>query len=136
MTGDVDADLEIRQLVVLSEGCMDAVVLVRWELRREKEHRSEKWLDRQNRKIDGAMRAFQDLVKKRKEEGGVYLVGKELSLADVAVVCAVGFVEFCGLREGWREKYVEMSEWWAELDEREGFKETRPVAFELTEQVV
>jgi glutathione S-transferase len=136
VTGDIDADLEIRQIVVLCEGCLDAIVLNRWEERREEDKQSKLWLDRQNRKVDGAMRAFHEMVGKRREEGKEYLVGEELTLADIAVVVTVGWVEWAGLREGWREKYGLLREWWEKLDARKEFAETRPVMFELTEQVV
>jgi glutathione S-transferase len=92
ITGDVDADLEIRQIVVLCEGCLDAIVLNRWEGRRDQDKQSQLWMDRQNRKVDGAMRAFYEMVSKRTHEGKEYLVGEELTLADIAVVVTVGGV--------------------------------------------
>lgn len=63
LTGDVDLDLEIRQLVVLAEGLMDAIVLGNFEKRRGEEKISRKWLERQDRKLDGAMRAFSEMVR-------------------------------------------------------------------------
>jgi glutathione S-transferase len=136
ITGDVDADLEIRQIVVLCEGCLDAIVLNRWEGRRDQDKQSQLWMDRQNRKVDGAMRAFHEMVSKRTQGGKEYLVGEELTLADIAVVVTVGWVDWAGIREGGGENYGDLKKWWENLDARKEFAETRPVMFDLTEQVV
>jgi glutathione S-transferase len=136
ITGEIDADLEIRQIVVLSEGCLDAIVLNRWEGRREASKHSQLWMNRQNRKVDGALRAFNDMVIARKAASQEYLVGDELTIADIAVVCTVGWIEWAKIREGWEDKYPVLKEWVEKLDNRREFAETRPVMFNLTETVV
>jgi glutathione S-transferase len=136
LTGDVDLDLEIRQIVVLCEGCLDAIVLNRWEGRRDEDKRSTLWTERQDRKIDGAMRAFHEMVSKRVEQGKEFLVGEEITLADIAVVCTVGWVQWAGIREGWEVEYGALKDWVEGLDARKEFVETRPVMFDLKEAVV
>lgn len=136
ITGDIDQDLDIRQIVVLSEGCLDAIVIHRWEGRRDAEKQSKLWLDRQNRKIDGYMRAFNDMIGERKSAGKEYLVGEELTIADIAVVCTVGFIDFTAMRPDWKSKYGALADWYDNLDARKEFEETRPTMFNLTETVV
>lgn len=136
ITGDVDKDLEIRQIVVLSEGCLDAIVIHRWESRRDEDKQSTLWLDRQNRKVDGAMRAFNEMIQARKDAGKKYLVSDDLTIADIAVVCTVGFIDFSGMRDDWKSKYAALAEWFDEIDGRQEFEETRPVMFDLKESVV
>lgn len=136
ITGDIDKDLEIRQIVVLAEGCLDAVVINRFEARREPGQQSKLWMDRQNRKIDGALRAFNDLISARVNAGKEYLVGDELSIADIAAVCTVGWIGWAGVRQDWGEKYPVMKKWIEGLDGRKEFEETRPVMFDLKEDVV
>ncbi|KAH7355507.1 glutathione S-transferase domain-containing protein [Pyrenochaeta sp. MPI-SDFR-AT-0127] len=136
ITGDLDQDLEIRQIVVLSEGCLDAIVINRFESRREEAVRSKPWMDRQNRKIDGAMRAFDDMVSGRKNAGKEYLVGDDLTIADIAVICTIGFIDFAGMRPEWKTKYATLANWFDKLDARKEFEETRPVMFDLKETVV
>lgn len=136
ITGDVDLDLEIRQIVVLSEGCLDAIVLSNFEKRRDAAKQSSVWLDRQERKIDGAMRAFSEMVEARVRRGKEYLVGEELTIADIAAVCTVGFVDWLGIREGWDAKYPVLAGWVRGLDGRREFVESRPVMFDLREAVV
>jgi glutathione S-transferase len=136
ITGDVDLDLQIRQIVVLSEGCLDAFVLQNFERGRDPDKQSKLWLDRQNRKIDGAMRAFSELVSARKDAGKDYLVGDDLSIADIAVVCTIGGIEFMDIRPGWKDMYPVLASWFEELDGRKEFVETRPVMFDLKQAVV
>ncbi|KAH7408801.1 hypothetical protein DE146DRAFT_388590 [Phaeosphaeria sp. MPI-PUGE-AT-0046c] len=135
-TGDIDDDLEISQIVTLSEGCLDAIVLLRWEGRRAPDVQSTLWTDRQNRKVDGAMRAFNDLVLEMREKGKEYLVGEEMTIADIAVVCAVEWVEWAKLREGWGDEYPRLREWVQKLGGGKEFVETRPEMFALSEKVV
>ncbi|KAL5119267.1 hypothetical protein ACEQ8H_002754 [Pleosporales sp. CAS-2024a] len=136
ITGDVDLNLQIKQIVVLAEGCLDAIVLNRWEGRRDPDKQSAPWKDRQNRKIDGAMRAFNDMVVKCVDAGKDYLVGEELTIADIAAVSCVGWVAWAGIRPDWADKYPVLKTWWERLDARSEFAETRPVMFDLSEKVV
>lgn len=58
------------------------------------------------------------------------------SIADISVGCAMEWVDFLGFCEDWREQYPELADWWAKVQERETFKETVPVMFEMKEPVV
>lgn len=129
ITGDLDTDLQLRQIQVLSEGVMDAVVLAFFEKARE--HQSESWLSRQTRKIDGGFRAMEELAKK-KPAGSDYLFKDQLTIADIAVVCAVGFCDFNGAVKDWKDKYPALAKYWKTIDEGlESFRETRPVMFDV-----
>ena len=46
------------------------------------------------------MRVFNDMVVKRQERGEQYLVGKELTIADIAIVCALGSIDWMDVRKG------------------------------------
>ena len=135
LTGDLDLDLKARQILVLSEGVLDAFVLAFFERARSDEARSQAWLDRQTRKIDGGMRAFDGLVKSR---SGEYLIGdgKTYTSADIALVCAVSQVDFSGFRPEWKEQYPELTKWWQAMDEREHYASTRPFMFSLKTDTV
>lgn len=136
LPGNLDGDLAAKQIVVLSVGCMDAIVLTRWEGRRDEAQRSQKWIARQDRKIDGAMRAFDEYVVAAEKEGREFLVGGELTIADIAVVSAVGFVDFGEVRPGWKKEHPKLAAYFERVDAREEFVDTRPVMFDLKEQVV
>ncbi len=74
----------------LADGLLDAGVLVRLETtQRPAEHRHEPWVARQRRKVaavlDHAERALDDRP---------WLVGNRLTLADIALGCATGWLAF------------------------------------------
>lgn len=100
----------------------------------EGERQSQKWIDRQNRKIDGAMRAFNGFVEATRD--AQFVIGKEISIADIGIVCVVGSVEFLELRPGWRGQYPVLSSYFDHLDQMPVFQETRPVMFDIKEEVV
>lgn len=79
------------------------------------------------------MRAYSEYVKAAK---GGWIVGSTYSIADISVGCAIEWVDFFGICEGWKEQYPELATYWAALKERETFKETVPVMFEMKEPVV
>lgn len=138
LTGDVDLDLKARQIQVLSEGVMDAFVLKFFEGAKGEGKASKEWMERQERKIAGGLRAMNELVKREKE--GEYLVGdgKTYTIADIAVACAVGHLNFAGELPGaeadgedWKAQYPELAEWFQKMDAREHFASTRPVMFDI-----
>ncbi|KAF2621113.1 glutathione S-transferase [Macroventuria anomochaeta] len=134
LPGDLDGNLLAKQIVALSVGCMDALVLSGWEMRRKKEQQSQKWIERQIRKVDGSMRAFNDYVEAA--NGRPYVLGKEISIADIGIACAVGGIDFVGLRPGWQRQYPALSEYCGRLDRLKEFQDTKPIMFNITEQVV
>ena len=134
ITGDIDTDLKLEQVQVLSQGVMDAVVLAFFERMREK--KSEAWEARQTRKVQGGFRAFEQLAKARAKDSD-YLFASQLTIADIAVVCAVGFTDFNGFDKAWKEKYPALAAYWEKLDERESFASTRPQMFDIkTDEVI
>ena len=135
LTGNIDLDLKARQILVLSEGVLDAFVLEFFEVARDESKRSQEWMGRQARKIDGGMVAFDELVKSRK---GEYLIGdgKTYTIADIAVVCAVSQIDFGAIRPDWKAKHPDLEQWWKGMDEREHFVSTRPVMFDIKTNTV
>ena len=134
ITGDIDTDLKLEQVQVLSQGVMDAIVLAFFEKARES--KSEAWEARQTRKVRGGFKAFEELAKgKAKDED--YLFANRLTIADIAVVCAVGFADFNGFDREWKEKYPALAAYWKKLDERGSFASTRPQMFDIeTDKVI
>lgn len=100
------------------------------------ERKSEEWMSRQLRKVNGTIKALNELVKAR--GGRRFLVGEELTIADIAAGAMLGLMNMGETQFGlikWKEDYpdlVKYSEW---LEEKESFKATRPVMFDLKEKV-
>lgn len=135
LTGDIDTDLKARQIQTLAQGVLDAFVLRFFETARPQEKQSEEWMTRQNRKIDGGFGAFEKLAGSR-TAGQDYPLGGDLTIADIALVCAVAQVDFTQIRPGWREEYPELRKYWEKIEQRESFKQTTPVMFDLNTNTV
>lgn len=134
LPGGLDANLRAKQIVSLCVGSQDAVVNAGWEMRRKKEKQSHEWMDRHLRKVDGAMQEFNNIV--RNAKGKAYVVGNEITIADIGIVCAVGGIDFTGLRPEWRNQHPVLSEYFDNLHQLKEFQVTKPVMFDITEEVV
>lgn len=134
MPESLDEQLLVRQIQILADGACDAMGLAFFETARG-QLKSQEWYDRQLRKVSGVLKAVDELVK---ESGGDFLVGREYSVADIAVGAMLGMMNMVETQYGliqWTERYPEVKRYWETLEERDSFKETQPVMFELTEKV-
>jgi len=134
LPGDLDGDLLAKQIAVLSSACMDALVIYGWELRRKQEQQNQKWKDRQLRKLEGSMRAFSKYVEAAK--GKPYVLGTEITIADIGIVCAVDGIDFTKARPEWKVQHPDLAEYVARLNQLGVFQDTKPVMFDITEEVV
>lgn len=103
----------------LADGIMDAAVLRMMEARRAPEHQSKTALAHQEGKIDRAM-AYADA-----RVGAGLLFGSSLSLADIALVAALEYVDF-RYPHAWRASHPKLERWHSALAERASFVATRP----------
>ncbi|CAK4027991.1 glutathione S-transferase [Lecanosticta acicola] len=135
ITGDVDTDLKARQIQTLAQGILDAYVLVFFESSRPQDKQSSEWMARQNRKIDGGLKAFEELVKKR-ESGSEYLLANQFTIADIALSCCIAQIDFGKMRPQWQEEYPELKKYWEKMETKESFKQTTPVMFDIRRDTV
>ena len=131
MPDDVDERLRAKQLAVIADGICDALVLSFFENSRG-ERKSEEWMARQTRKIEGGLKALAEVVGKRQ---GEFLVGGRLSLADLAVV---SMIDFLRLNQHPALKPYEkvLFPYADKLDERDAFEQTKPFMFEIKDKIV
>lgn len=134
LPGDLDGNLLAKQIVALTVGSQGAVVTCGWEMRRKKEMQSQKWIDRHLRKVDGAMRAFNNFIEEA--EGRPYVLGNKITIAEIGIVCAVGGIDLTGFRPEWRKQHPALSEYFDNLHQLKEFQETKPPMFDMTEEVV
>lgn len=108
MPSSIDSQLHVRQIQVLADGACDAMGLVFFENSRGEERKSHPWYDRQMRKVEGALRACDEMVRK---SHGAFLVGNEFSVADIAVGAMLGMMNMVETKFGilkWLEVYPEL----------------------------
>ena len=113
---------EVRTWEALADGVVDALILTRLEqTQRPPEQQSQKWIDRQLQKVDTGVRAMSlGLGEKPWCNGHAY------SLADIAVGCALGYLDFRFAHIDWRGQYSNLARLNEKLASRPSFVDTQP----------
>lgn len=116
---------EAKTWEALADGLLDAAILARleatWPGRKESE-RSQAWIDRQLKKINDSLRAMDRALSDRS-----HCLGTHLSLADIAVGCALGYLDFRFPNIDWRSEHPNLGALYERLSQRQSFKDTAPV---------
>ncbi|MBT9507480.1 glutathione S-transferase C-terminal domain-containing protein [Rhodoferax sp.] len=116
---------EIKTWEALADGLLDAALLARMEATwtgRTKAQRSQAWIDRQLGKIDASLKAMSKGLGDKPFCAGIYL-----SLADIAVGCALGYLDFRFPQIDWRNEYPNLVKLHDKLMQRSSFADTVPV---------
>ncbi|WP_294769332.1 glutathione S-transferase C-terminal domain-containing protein [uncultured Rhodoferax sp.] len=115
---------EIKTWEALADGLMDAAILARLEATwagRTKAQRSQAWIDRQMRKVTDALKAMDRGLGEKAFCGGIHL-----SLADIAVGCALGYLDFRFPQIDWRTEHPNLAKLYEKLAQRPSFADTIP----------
>ena len=115
---------EVKTWEALADGLMDAAVAARLEATwagRTKAQRSQAWIDRQLGKINEALKAMSRGLGDKPFCGGIHL-----TLADIAVGCALGYLDFRFPQIDWRSEYPNLVRLHDKLMLRPSFADTVP----------
>jgi glutathione S-transferase len=119
---DADGRLEVKRWEALADGTMDAVSASLYEMRfHDQATRSQAWLDRQRSKIDGGFAALEKMLGNRP-----WCVGDEMTLADIAIACHLGFVMLRASHFFSRDACPNLARLWQTMEGRESLKKTAP----------
>ena len=111
----------VRRWEALADGCIDAAIAVVMESRRPGELQNAEWIARQQGKVDRALRVMsEDLA----ERG--WCTGEAYNLADIAVGCALGYLELRMPELNWRKQYPNLGKLFDKVSKRASFKATVP----------
>ncbi|WP_338845469.1 glutathione S-transferase C-terminal domain-containing protein [Massilia sp. W12] len=114
---------EIKCWEALADGVLDAGVLIFLErTRRPVEQQNEEWLQRQMGKIEAGLKTMSEMLGETP-----FCAGNHYTLADVAVGCALGWLNFRFQQIDWRTPYPNLARLFDKLSERQSFKDTIPV---------
>jgi glutathione S-transferase len=116
---------EVKTWEALADGLLDAAILARLEATwtgRTEAQRSQAWIDRQLGKIDATLIAMSRGLGEKP-----YCSGIHLSLADIAVGCAVGYLDFRFPQIAWRTEFPNLLRLHDKLMLRPSFAGTVPV---------
>ena len=113
--------IEVRRWEALSDGVLDAGVLVRRELARPEGERSPAWIERQQKKINAGLKMMaQDLG------DNPWCAGHGYTLADISVGVCLGWLAFRFPEMTWRESQPSLARLMTKLEERPSFADTAP----------
>jgi len=116
---------EIKTWEALADGLMDAAILARLEATwagRTKAQRSQAWIDRQMGKVHDALKAMSQGLGEKP-----FCAGIHLTLADIAVACAIGYLDFRFPQIPWRDEYPNLVKLHDKMLQRPSFADTLPV---------
>ncbi len=115
---------EVRTWEALADGLLDAAILARLEATwagRSAEQRSQAWIDRQMTKMRTAVEAIAIGVADKP-----WCTGIHMTLADIAVGCALGYLDFRFPDLAWREQHTNLVRLADKLNARQSFIDTAP----------
>lgn len=115
---------EVKTWEALADGVLDALILARLEATwggRSAEQRSQAWVDRQIAKTHASLAAMD-----RGLGDKPFCHGVHLSLADIAVGCALGYLDFRFAHIDWRASHPNLARLHDKLMQRPSFSDSRP----------
>jgi glutathione S-transferase len=110
----------VRRWEALADGVLDAGLLVRYESLRDKKEQSKAWSDKQLARMKRG-------VEQISKEIGAYCHAERYSLADIAVACCIGWLDF--RKPGgvdWRGEYAPVARHYDRMMERPAIADTVP----------
>ena len=117
--------VEVRTWEALADGMIDALILARLEQTwsgRSDEQRCPAWVDRQMDKMHASLKAMsKGLGDKPWCSAGIHF-----TLSDIAVGCALGYLDFRFAHIDWRDEYPNLKRLAEKLATRQSFIDTAP----------
>lgn len=115
---------EVKTWESLADGVLDAAILARLEATwsgRHDDQRCQAWIDRQLAKVTAALHAMSHGLGDKS-----FYTGTHLSLADIAVGVALGYLDFRFPDINWREPHPNLHKLYDKLMLRPSFIDTKP----------
>ena len=117
---------EVKTWEALADGVLDALLLARREATwagRTKAQRSQAWSDRQMVKVHASLDAMAKGLGDKP-----FCAGIHLSLADIAVGCALGYLDFRFASIDWRTSHPNLARLYEKLAQRPSFSDSAPAS--------
>lgn len=111
---------KILTLQATADGLLDAGVAARYEMAlRPKEYQWDGWFQAQMKKVVGCLNAI--------EKNSPALVTTKLTIAEIAIACALGFLDYRFPEMDWRSQYPETAAWFGQVNHLSVIKNSVPV---------
>lgn len=115
--------LVVKRWEALADGISDAAATIFLERKRAAERQDENWIARQQGKIDRGLAALSDELGDKP-----WCTGEAYNLADIAVGCALGYLDLRFPEIKWRKRHANLAALSEKLAQRLSFIETIPPA--------
>jgi glutathione S-transferase len=115
---------EVKTWEALADGLIDASILARLESTwpgRTDEQRSKAWIDRQLGKVEASLKSMSQGLGEKPFCSGIHF-----SLSDVAVGCALGYLDFRFPAIDWRTSYPNLARLAEKVTQRHSFIDSKP----------
>jgi glutathione S-transferase len=116
--------IEVKTWEALADGLLDASILARLEATwpgRTAPQRSQAWIDRQMSRVHAAVKSMaQGLGDKP------WCSGTHFTLADIAVACALGYLDFRFPQIDWRDTHPNLAKWHEKIAARQSYIDSAP----------
>lgn len=107
----------------VADGLLDAAIMINIEINRITDTEpSPSWISRQQNKIHAALQHMENELL----PDAPYCMGNNLNLADIAVGCALGYLDFRFPEIKWRNDYKKLNHLMEKLETRLSFQSTQP----------
>ena len=122
--GEGKARWEVLRRQALADGILDALVLRRYEGMRPAELRSASWVASQTRKVERGL----DALEKEAEAKILADPSGPLTIGEIAVACALGYMDFRFPDDDWRHNRPALASWFDDVSQRPSIRSTAPPA--------
>jgi len=119
---DARPRIAVKRWEALADGICDATALIVVEKKRALERQDPDWIRRQLGKVRAGLKAMSEDLGPQP-----WCTGEFFGLADVAVGCALGYLDFRFPDIDWRRDHPNLSELYDRLMQRPAFRDTAPV---------
>jgi glutathione S-transferase len=119
---DARPRIAVKRWEALADGVCDAAALIFVERKRPTDKQDPEWIRRQMAKVEAGLKMMSEDLGNQN-----WCTGEFFCLADVAVGCALGYLEFRFPGIEWRRAHPNLSELFDRMMLRPAFKDTIPV---------
>jgi glutathione S-transferase len=107
------------RLQALGDGILDAAVLRFLERKRPQAQQSTDWDSIQRNAVQRALNYLQSEVNSWEDK---------VTIGQIAIGCALGYLDFRFAEDNWRQEYPDLAGWFAQFAERNSMRTTLPIA--------
>lgn len=113
--------LEVKKWAALADGLTDAAIKIRMEQLRPDDKQMQSWIERQQLKIDRGLAVIEEQLTHH-----LWCANNAYSVADVAVVCLLNWLDFRLPEIDWRNSFPNLTKLSDYLNAQTAYSETLP----------